>query len=467
MRRLFLVPIATVLIATMPIPASATTSTSCTFDSGSATVTATVGSGASPTLERSGETITFDGSSCGTATVTNTDAITVSAPDVATSEGLTISIAGGQFAPGKTPEADGNDEIEITINLAETEPLTVRGSDGPDDLAMSGKWIDLTVGRVGEFEAVRTVMTANSPSILIGAGGDDHLWTAQKYEFTSFAPISDVRGGPGDDTIEPAMYAPSSYDGGSGTDTIRYAAANGIILHATASGSGTVDRGGGGIDAITDVEHFVGSPSNDTFYGSQDGDWFDGGRGSDWFLPWGGDDHVSGGDEYDTMTVGASTRAVTFDLTAKTAIGEGADTFDGVEILQGSPTDDVFMGDPELAGVLVLDGEGGTDLLDLRTAESGQTVYTSDIAYGPGALVVVGIPHIIGSPFRDKFSVYQVAVDGGSVRFSGRGGHDVLIGGPRRDVLEGGPGDDKLDGKGAIDTCTGGPGTDSLLHCEL
>lgn len=429
-------------------------------------MTATIGSGQSPTLERSGDAITFDGGACGAATVTNTDAIKVTAPDADTLEGLTISIAGGQFAPGKTTEADGDDEIEIEINLAETEPLTVQGSSGPDDLAMSGKWIDLSDNGSGEFEAVRTVMTGNSPSILVGGGGDDHLWTSEKFLFTSFAPISDVRGGPGDDTIEPAMYSSSSYDGGSGTDTIRYTAANGVIVHATASGTASVDRGGGGIDALTDIEKIVGSPSADTFYGSEGSDWFDGGPSNDWFLPWGGDDHVEGGDGYDTMTVGASVAPVTFDMTAGTATGEGGDTFHGVEILQGSPTNDIFSGDPELSAVLILDGYGGADVLDLRAAVSGQTVYTSDIMYGPGAVVAVGIPHIIGTPFRDKISVYQTPAVGGSVRFSGMRGNDVLVGGPRRDRLEGGGGDDRLNGKGGIDSCSGGPGIDTLLSCE-
>lgn len=430
-------------------------------------MTATIGSVQSPSLERSGDAITFDGGACGAATVTNTDAIKVTAPDADTLEGLTISIAGGQFAPGKTTEADGDDEIEIQINLAETEPLTVLGSSGPDDLAMSGKWIDLSDNGSGEFEAVRTVMTGNSPSILIGGGGDDHLWTSEKFLFTSFAPISDVRGGPGDDTIEPAMYSPSSYDGGSGTDTIRYTAADGVIVHATAPGAATVDRGGGGIDTLTDVETIVGSPSNDTFYGSPGDDWFDGAGGNDWFLPWGGNDTVTGGSGIgDTLTVGASTTPVTFDMTAGTSTGEGTDTFQGIEALQGSPTNDVFSGDPEVGGEIALDGYGGNDLLDLRAAKSGQTVYTSDTAYGSSAVVTFGISRVIGSPFRDKISVYQTPAVGGSVRFSGMGGNDVLVGGPRRDRLEGGGGDDRLNGKGGIDSCSGGPGTDALLSCE-
>ena len=191
-----------------------------------------------------------------------------------------------------------------------------------------------------------------------------------------------------------------------------------------------------------------------------------GGGGNDWFLPSGGDDQVEGGDGIDTMTVGASASAVTFDMSAGTAIGEGADTFDSVEALQGSPLDDSFTGDPTIAGLLVIEGYGGNDLVDLRTAATGQTIYTSDSIYGPGTVVASGISHIIGSPFHDKIVVYQTPTIGGAVRFSGMGGNDRLIGGPRRDDLAGGPGNDTLNGKGGIDTCSGGPGGDTLRNCE-
>ena len=277
---------------------------------------------------------------------------------------------------------------------------------------------------------------------------------------------SEVHGGQGEDTIEAAIFAPSNYDGGADADTIRYPTASLLTAHATASGAATVDRGGGAIDTLSDMETIVGSPGNDTFYGSPGSDSFDGGGGFDTFFPSGGDDHVEGGDDIDTMSVGDSPLPVTFDMTAKTATGEGTDTFDGVEVLQGSPNDDVFTGDPEVGGVILLDGLGGRNLLDLRSAQAGQRIYTSDSTWVYGSLTVVGIPRIIGSPFRDRISVYQSPAVGGGVHFSGMGGNDVLLGGPRRDRLEGGPGDDRLNGKGGLDTCSGGPGSDTLLNCE-
>ena len=98
-------------------------------------------------------------------------------------------------------------------------------------------------------------------------------------------------------------------------------------------------------------------------------------------MPSGGNDTVDGGSGIgDTLTVGASAEPVTFDMTAGTSTGEGTDTFHGIEALQGSPKNDLFTGDPEVGGEIALDGYGGNDLLDLRTAQSGQTIYTSSIS---------------------------------------------------------------------------------------
>ena len=299
MRRLLLVPIVLGLIS-VPGVARATTATSCTFDSGTATVTATIGSGQSPTLERSGDAITFDGSPCGVATVTNTDTINVAAPDVATIEGLTVSMAGGQFAPGKTAEVDGTDEIEIDAGLSTDEPLTVVGTTGPDTITMRGQGADLIPGTPSEWE-ITYPLTAAKKSVF-GDAGDDFIRMDNVYE-------SEVHGGQGDDTIEAAIFAPSNYDGGADADTIRYTAASVLTAHATASGAATVDRGGGGIDTLSDMETIMGALATTRSTEAQGSDSFDGGGGNDTFLPSGGDDHVEGGDGIDTMSVGASALA--------------------------------------------------------------------------------------------------------------------------------------------------------------
>ena len=231
MRRLVLVPIATVVLMMVPGMARATTSTSCDFDSGTATVTATIGSGQSPTLKRSGDAIEFDRSACGAATVMNTDTINVAAPDHVTTEGITVSIAGGPFAPGKTSEADGNDEIEIALSLDSDEPLTVRGSAGPDAIRIRGTGTDQIPGSSpSDLELTYPLTTATKT--LLGGAGDDILEMDNVY-------TSVVDGGDGNDTISPANFAPSSYDGGDGADTIDYSSALlafGVTVHADVGG---------------------------------------------------------------------------------------------------------------------------------------------------------------------------------------------------------------------------------------
>jgi hypothetical protein len=130
----------------LPGTAQASVATSCTFDAGTATVTATLGSGDAAVLERSGDAIEFAGSPCETADVSNTDQINVAAPDDTTVEALTISLDGGDFAPGKTAEADGNDEIEISLDIADDDSLSILGSGSADDIKVDVNGIDLLAG---------------------------------------------------------------------------------------------------------------------------------------------------------------------------------------------------------------------------------------------------------------------------------------------------------------------------------
>ena len=104
LRRVPLLIATTLLLTIIPRAASASAATSCSFDSSSATITATVGSGASATLERNVDAIWFNGAPCGAADVFNTDTIDLTAPDDTSQESVVISIAGGLFEPGKTAE---------------------------------------------------------------------------------------------------------------------------------------------------------------------------------------------------------------------------------------------------------------------------------------------------------------------------------------------------------------------------
>jgi hypothetical protein len=123
------------LIGLVPSAAHAAT---CTFDWSTATVSVSVGT-ETTMLSVSGGNLMADGSQCGTATVTNTDTIDVSA----TGGTLVIDLSGRPFAPGQKAESSGQSEIEFTGNLG-SGILRIDGSPGPDTIAAGTDGVNLT-----------------------------------------------------------------------------------------------------------------------------------------------------------------------------------------------------------------------------------------------------------------------------------------------------------------------------------
>jgi hypothetical protein len=221
MRRLILT--LPVLVLLLPSPARAAVGTSCSFDAGTATVAATIGSGASVTLGRSGDSVTFGGAPCGAADVHNTDAIEVSAPDASATASLSISMIGGPFAPGATTESDGSNEIEIGVDLNPQDALSVVGTAGPDAIDVTALDVDLLAGGAVEPEVTLTGAIAG-PFVVLGASGSDAL-------SIHVAPAT-VRGGGGDDTVEADQAVPSTFDGGTGTDEMAFSSLVGVRVIA-------------------------------------------------------------------------------------------------------------------------------------------------------------------------------------------------------------------------------------------
>ena len=74
----------------------------CSFDGGTAAVSVTLGAGDTTTTSvGAAGAILVDGVQCDTATVTNTDSVSITGSTG--DEAVTIDQSGGQFAPGKTP----------------------------------------------------------------------------------------------------------------------------------------------------------------------------------------------------------------------------------------------------------------------------------------------------------------------------------------------------------------------------
>jgi Ca2+-binding RTX toxin-like protein len=459
--RLSWVVTCTIVLALIPASAAhAAVATSCSFDAPTATVTGIVGTDATTTLGRSGTAITFDGAPCGAADVTNTDQINITSPDL-TAAGLTIDMSSGPFAPGKTAEADGSDEIEIALDLGSYDALTIDGGPGPDTIDASRYAVDLLPGAAGENE-VTIAEGSIGPVTVNGGAGDDDIRVSGE--------AGGATGGDGDDVISGDIKASATYEGGAGDDTLT-SASGPIRVTVNAPGDAAVGSNVNGTATAEGFETYRGTDAADVFIGSPDGDHFVGGGGNDIFLPQGGDDIVEGGEGYDAITFTESSASVHVDLTNGQADGEGADTFTSVEVVQGTNEDDRFVGDPREGGIVSIDGSAGHDVLDMRSASRGQDVA---LIAGfpdtfPWTVFTAGSIRVIrGSEFKDRISVGAsdiVAVQ--RARIYGEGGNDTLIGGPHHDVLEGGPGDDHLDGEGGRDICGGGSGSDTIVNCEV
>jgi Ca2+-binding RTX toxin-like protein len=452
-----------VLLLWLPDIAQASIATSCTFDVGTATVTATLGSGEAATLERSGDAIVFAGSPCETAVVSNTDQINVAAPDDTTVEGLTISLDGGDFVPGKTTEADGDDEIEISVDIANDDSLSILGSASADDIKVDVNGVDLLAGTPHEEEV--TFVASILATITLNGGPAHDVLGMRAYAGT-------VQGGSGRDTITGEVNQPASYDGGPGVDLLTIADPNGIIVTSTGAGSYDIQRTGG-TDTTTDMERLAGGDARDVLFGGPAEDEFFGRGGNDVFALLGGSNTAYGGQGFDALTYIQQASPVAIDMTSGKVLGKGSDVtdvFKSVETVQATEGDDLFAGDPIAGGILEIDGSVGHDVLDMHTAHQGQVVYLTPafpITYPAWVrFVAESIRVVRGSRFHDHMAVGEANGVHPRARFLGLGGDDRLVGGSHHDVLEGGAGDDRLDGRGGRDICIGGPGTDVIERCE-
>ena len=171
----------------------------------------------------------------------------------------------------------------------------------------------------------------------------------------------------GDDTI----------DGRDGGDAVAYWLAAGAVAADLAAQKGSAP--GEGTDDFANIEGLLGSvgfgddlrgdDGNNLIDGDGGNDDLSGLEGNDWLVGGTGNDTIDGGEgtydlvDYSNTAFLEVVAAVSVDLSAGTARGQGNDTVIDVEAAKGSTLDDVIRGD---GLVNILFGEGGND--DLRGA---------------------------------------------------------------------------------------------------
>ena len=193
-------------------------------------------------------------------------------------------------------------------------------------------------------------------------------------------------------------------------------------------------------DAAGNVLH--GNGGNDNVSGGAATDQLFGDAGDDLLRGGAGNDAINGGEGNNTAdyaSAGAGGVGVQVNLTQKRATGEGNDTLDSIQNVNGSSFDDNINGD---ANDNILNGAGGEDNI---SGNAG-----NDTINGGGAA-----DQMSGQTGNDKISGAQ-----GNDAMQGGAGNDWLQGGQGRDTVLGQKGNDRLFGNAQPDFLNGGPGSD-------
>lgn len=313
---------------------------------------------------------------------------------------------------------------------------TIVGTDGNDKMrGTSGNDVIITGRGRDEVRAGRghdRICTGRSSDKIIAGRGNDRVLGG---------PFLDIlHGGPGHDLlitvardIPERGYREDAY-GEEGNDEI-VGGAN--PDHLSGGPGNDVIRGGGNADDLTS-ELLMGGSGDDELSIAQTADWRKFYEAH--FAPGPGDDVVSAGEYRATLDYSLSDAAVEVDVAAGSATGEGTDLFGGIGHVEGSPLDDVLIGDDVYNR---LGGGPGNDSVDGGAG--------TDELYGGWSTFVAA--QALGH------TVIEEGASTGS-------GNDTVSGGGGDDIIRGYDGDDTLDGGDGTDEVHGGEGMDSCFNGE-
>ncbi|MEM8616118.1 MAG: calcium-binding protein [Pseudomonadota bacterium] len=441
----------------------------------------------------------------------------------------------GQRGSNRLFGGSGDDTILGSTNAGDF----IDGGAGDDEI-VSGFGADEVFGGEGDDLIIHDVRESNL-DIFDGGAGDDTFQTLANGTLQ-------INGGDGYDvvTINFTSFLDSRLVGStfSSVEELRFDS----IIRTVSVDAGSLDTLGSltrgeGDSAIISLIHFAGGTTDlsnvtinvaGTFFG-EDGDddtisianatvgWtLNGQRGNDRLIGGAGDDILIGGDvlsfsaESDVLEGGAgddilrggvgadelfgdeghdiadystSRDGVTIDLATGAASGGDAagDTFDSIEGLIGSDSNDELLGDGENntleggAGADILNGRTGMDTVSYASSATAVTVTINGNVSGGDAEgdTLISIENLIGSSRSDDLtgSAEDNMIWGGLGRdeitggkgndtLYGEGDNDRLFGKEDDDVLYGGEGDDFMNGGVGNDRLFGGVGNDQLFGSD-
>jgi Ca2+-binding RTX toxin-like protein len=310
-----------------------------------------------------------------------------------------------------------------------------------DDLFISGAAADQFDGSMGSNDTVdysgsASGVTASLVGGSVGVGGDaqgDRLYNIETLIGSSF-----------DDSLT-ANAAGSKLIGGSGND-VYFVNGNAVNVIETAGGGDdevrtvlTNLRLADNVERLTYVgnSNFTGFGNglDNVITGGANNDILSGGAGADQFIGGAGIDTVSYIDSPGSITINTKTGV-------HTGIAEG-DTFVGIEMIQGSNLDDLFISG---AAADQFDGSmGSNDTVDYSGSASGVTASLVGGSVGVGGDAqgdrLYNIETLIGSSFDDSLTANAA----GSKLIGGSGNDVYFVNGNAVNVIEtAGGGDDEV-----------------------
>ncbi|QUE90045.1 calcium-binding protein [Pseudomonas sp. SCA2728.1_7] len=337
-----------------------------------------------------------------------------------------------------------NTKTGVHTGIAEGDTFVgievIQGSNS-DDIFISGAAADTFDGSMGNNDTVdysgsASGVTASLLSGAVGVGGDaqgDRLWNIETVIGSSF-----------DDSLT-ASLAGNKLIGGAGND----------VYFVNGSAVNVIETAGGGDDEVRtvvtnlrladNVERltYVGNSSfvgfgnglDNVITGGANNDTLSGGAGADQFIGGAGTDTVSYIDSPGSITINTKTGV-------HTGIAEG-DTFVGIEVIQGSNSDDIFISG---AAADTFDGSmGNNDTVDYSGSASGVTASLLSGAVGVGGDAqgdrLWNIETVIGSSFDDSLTASLA----GNKLIGGAGNDVYFVNGSAVNVIEtAGGGDDEV-----------------------
>ena len=245
---------------------------------------------------------------------------------------------------GKRPTIVGTEGADVLEGTSHRDVILGLGG---DDTIFGG------VGQPGDY-----ICAGDGADGVLGGPGRDHIAGEGGDDVLLGESAADILvGGNGIDYIEPGPGNDQADGGGPVLDILSYLSSSSAVRVDFSRGMAV----GEGDDTFKGFNAVVGSNGDDSLIGSS---------GQELFVPVGGNDSVDGGSETDSIFYVLSGQSVDVNLDSGESFGEGSDTLSGVEVVFGSPFEDVILGDAAynwllgLEGNDQIDGLAGDDTLD-------------------------------------------------------------------------------------------------------